>query len=51
MPAQRPGRVYRIGVLRPTLPYELDADDFTGSLLQRAMREVGYVECQNVVLV
>src|SRR5215207_5387840 len=46
--AQKPGRVYRIGVLRPTTA---DTSDFLLTLLPRALREEGYVEGRNLVLV
>ena len=47
--AQRPGRVYRVGVLRPTTRYE--DDELLAPLLPRALREEGYVEGQNLSLV
>jgi ABC-type uncharacterized transport system substrate-binding protein len=49
--AQKPGRVYRIGVLRPTTPDENDRNDLMVDLLPRALREQGYIEGQNLVLV
>jgi len=49
--AQKPGRVYRVGVLRPTSRYEDDSTDITALLLPRALREEGYVEGQNLVIV
>ena len=44
--AQKSGRTYRIGVLRPTQAYE--ASNVRGGLLSRALREQGYVEGQNL---
>lgn len=46
--AQKAGRVYRIGVLRPTVP---DPDDFLERLLPAVLRDEGYVEGRNLTLV
>jgi putative tryptophan/tyrosine transport system substrate-binding protein len=46
--AQGAGRIFRIGVLRPTLP---DPDDILQTLLPSALRDEGYVEGRNLVLV
>ena len=42
--AQVPGRIYRLGVLRPTGPSLFDAN------IPRALAELGYVEGRNLVL-
>ena len=48
--AQPSGRAYRVGVLRPTTRTD-DAADVMAVGLPRAMREVGYNEGQNLVLI
>ena len=48
--AQQAGRVYRIGVLRPTTRLENDSEDVVNQVFPRAMRGEGYVEGQNLVL-
>jgi putative ABC transport system substrate-binding protein len=45
IPAQQPARVYRIGTLRPTAP---GGDETMTVGLQRALRELGYIEGQNL---
>lgn len=49
--AQKAGRVYRIGVLRATAPYTQTSDDILSGLLPRALRDEGYVEGQNLLLI
>jgi ABC-type uncharacterized transport system substrate-binding protein len=44
--AQPGGRVYRLGILRPTTPLSADVE----ALLPAALRELGYVEGQNLVV-
>jgi putative ABC transport system substrate-binding protein len=48
--AQRPGRVWRMGVLSPrTRPDSLESDPQMGGLL-RGLRELGYVEGKNLII-
>jgi len=42
--AQTPGRLYRLGILRPTSPAPLDVN------IPEALRERGYVEGRNIVI-
>lgn len=45
----QPARVYRVGVLRPTAR-DVKGDDFMSSHLPRGLRELGYVEGQNLAI-
>jgi putative ABC transport system substrate-binding protein len=47
--AQKSGRTYRIGVLRPTAAFA--PNNFLSRLLPVALRDEGYVEGQNLVIV
>ena len=42
--AQTPGRVYRLGILRPTGPAPLDVN------VPKALRDLGYIEGQNLII-
>jgi len=46
--AQQAGRVYRVGILRATAP--LPMDQGTDPTLRNALRELGYVEGQNLTV-
>jgi putative ABC transport system substrate-binding protein len=48
--AQRAGRVYRLGMLFPTTPPFPDDQRTTAILIPPALRELGYVEGQNLVI-
>ena len=48
--AQRAGRVYRLGMLFPTTPPFPDDQRTTATLIPPALRELGYVEGQNLVI-
>jgi putative ABC transport system substrate-binding protein len=44
--AQKTGRVYRLGILRPTAPFSSDDE----ARIPAALRELGYIEGQNLVV-
>jgi hypothetical protein len=44
--AQQGGRVYRLGILRPTAPFSSDDE----ARIPVALRELGYIEGQNLVV-
>jgi putative ABC transport system substrate-binding protein len=48
--AQQAGKVYRLGILSPTAPVRASERTSTAALVPAALREMGYVEGQNLVI-